>query len=86
MAGFRKYEDHARLVERMADKMGVDMDVEMQTGRVTPDDLEATVHRCMSCEEPENCKVWLDSRDGMTVDAPPPYCRNSDKLETLKAN
>lgn len=84
MTGFRKYDDHEQLVERMADKLGVDMDEELQSGRVSPDELEGVVHRCMSCEDPDNCKAWLDSRDGQGADAPPPYCRNADTLETLR--
>lgn len=84
MAGFRKYDEHAKLLERMADKLGVDMDEEMQSGRVTPDDVEDTVYRCMSCENPENCTAWLDSRDGVQVEEPPQYCRNRAKLGALR--
>lgn len=83
MAGFRKYDDHEQLVGRMAGKVGVDMDEELQSGRVTPDDLTDIVHRCMSCEDPENCKAWLDSRDGMVVGETPPYCVNQGKLTSM---
>lgn len=85
MSGKTKFDEHSDLVERMAGTLGVDLDAAMMAGRWTPDDLLATVARCLGCTDPDECRGWLD--DNSTGAAEPPrYCRNKDILETLRGH
>jgi hypothetical protein len=76
MSGYCRYDDHEALLGRMAGTLGVDLEGESQSGRLTPAEIEAAVYRCMSCEEPEECRLWLEGHRGQGAEAPPPYCRN----------
>lgn len=80
----RRYDDHEDLFGRMADTLGVDLDLEVQSGRLPPDEMTAAVYRCMSCEAPEACRLWLGGREGQGGEAPPPYCRNRGRLEATR--
>lgn len=84
MSGYRRYDDHEELLGRMADRLGVDLEEEIQSGRLPPEMMEVTVYRCMSCEAPEECRLWLDSCSGEVAQAPPPYCRNRDRLGAMR--
>ncbi|SMX31828.1 DUF6455 family protein [Actibacterium lipolyticum] len=83
MFGFKKMDEHADLVGRMADALGVDLIEEMQAGRLAPQELRATVVRCVGCGGAEDCAHFLSAHpDG--ADHTPAYCRNKDLLETLR--
>ncbi|MGC9368753.1 MAG: DUF6455 family protein [Paracoccaceae bacterium] len=84
MSSCRRFDGHEDLLGRMADALGVDLDLEVQSGRLPPDEMEITVYRCVSCEEPGACRQWLAERDGQGAEAPPPYCRNRDRLEAMR--
>ncbi|ARE42186.1 hypothetical protein RGUI_4045 [Rhodovulum sp. P5] len=84
MSGKTKYDEHAALVEKMAEVLGVDLTEEMMAGRWTPEDMQATVSRCLGCTEPSHCQGWLkDNAEGARET--PGYCRNKDLLEALRA-
>ncbi|MBK1636408.1 DUF6455 family protein [Rhodovulum adriaticum] len=83
MSGAKRYDEHTRLVEAMAETLGVDLAEETMAGRWTPEDMSATVNRCMGCTDPAQCKGWLtDNRDG--AKETPGYCRNKDLLEAMR--
>ena len=77
---FDRFDRHARLVERMADTLGVDLAEELMRGRVMPSDLRSNVVRCMGCERTQECGVWLEAHpDGARM--APNFCRNKEQLE-----
>ncbi len=73
---------HARLVDRMADALGVDLGEEAMMGRMRPEDLRSAVLRCTGCSHVDACDTWLTAHpDGAT--AAPDYCRNKQQLERV---
>jgi len=86
MSVCRRYDDHEDLFGRMADTLGVDLDLEVQAGRLPPVEMTAGIYRCMSCEEPEACRLWLRGHEGQGAEAPPSYCRNQDRLEAMRGS
>jgi len=84
MSGKSKYDEHAELVEKMAETLGVDLTEEMMAGRWTPEDMQSTVSRCLGCTDPSQCKGWLQD-NAAGADETPGYCRNKDLLEAMRA-
>jgi hypothetical protein len=83
MSGQSKYDEHAALMQRMAETLGLDLTEEMMSGRWTPEDMQAGVSRCLGCTDPSTCKGWL-SAHGEGADEAPGYCRNKDLLEAMR--
>lgn len=75
---------HAALVDRMADTLGVDLEEATLKGQITPDALCDVVLRCTGCTDPGGCRHWLDAHDA-GADSTPDMCRNGDIFELLKA-
>ncbi|MDA5093321.1 DUF6455 family protein [Aliiroseovarius sp. KMU-50] len=73
---------HAKLVERMAAKLGLDMTEEVEAGRMSFTGLDDAVHRCMNCSDPEGCQLWLDNHEGGAHDAPE-ICQNRKLFKRL---
>ncbi|WP_372887225.1 DUF6455 family protein [Shimia sp.] len=72
------------LLHRMAARRKRDLEAEVRSGRMAPEDLSEAVHRCQSCDNPEDCRHWLTRED--TAAAPAPlYCRNRELMLKLKA-
>lgn len=86
MLGRSRLEHHAELMERMAETLGVDLTEELQTGRMTPDDVEETVLRCATCIEAGACQQFLELNHDQGTDEAPGYCRNKSLLEALRPN
>ncbi|MBW6418406.1 DUF6455 family protein [Celeribacter sp. PS-C1] len=88
MTKFGTFETHARLVERMAGALGVDLEERAQRG-VEVSEVEATdrVYRCLSCTAPDMCVKFLDAQAEMGAPAlsATRYCRNKAELERLAA-
>ncbi|MDY6858688.1 MAG: DUF6455 family protein [Pseudomonadota bacterium] len=83
MFGFKKLDEHAELVTRMADTLGVDLAEEAQRGRMRPEQMRNTVLRCVGCLQAGACRDFLaEHMDG--ADAAPAYCRNKDLLDSLR--
>lgn len=83
MSGQKRYAEHAKLVEEMANALGVDLTEEMMAGRWTPEDMQATVTRCLGCTDPAHCQGWLkDNKSGASET--PGYCRNKELLEAMR--
>ncbi|TCO73929.1 DUF6455 family protein [Rhodovulum euryhalinum] len=83
MSGQSKYDEHTELVEKMAAVLGVDLTEEAMAGNWTPEDMQATVSRCLGCTDPAHCKGWLEDQQEDAAHAPG-YCRNKDLLEAMR--
>ncbi|MBY6082463.1 DUF6455 family protein [Ruegeria arenilitoris] len=72
---------HAALVDRMALKLGVDLQEAAIGGSVSIDEITDAVLRCTGCTNPDHCDraLALRSSDGR----PPEYCRNQELLARL---
>ncbi|WP_460273970.1 DUF6455 family protein [Celeribacter sp. ULVN23_4] len=84
MTGTKAFETHERLMNRMAQTLGVDFDEKIQRGECDEEQMEFRVHRCIGCSDPQACESFLASHEH-GADAAPSYCRNKDDLERLAA-
>lgn len=82
MPGQKTLDDHAHLMGRMADRLGVDLDEAELRGALTPGERDAMLLSCTNCTSPEDCKGWLNSHD--SAEDSPGYCRNGSKLKALR--
>lgn len=84
MLGQSRLEKHAELVERMADTLRVDLAEELQTGRMTPEDMDETVLRCATCIDVGECQNFLAAHRDTGADTAPGFCRNKSQLEKMR--
>jgi hypothetical protein len=68
---------HADLVDRMATRLGVDLEEAILRGQVPMDAVADAVLRCTGCSNPGHCNQWLEASDAK-AEAAPGYCRNND--------
>lgn len=73
---------HANLVDRMSDRLGVDLEEEVLRGNVAPDLIPDLVLRCTSCTNPEACQRLLATED--RLEAAPGYCKNRETFDALR--
>ncbi|WP_417740927.1 DUF6455 family protein [Salipiger sp.] len=83
MPGRTDYTRHARLVDRMAGTLGIDLDEQMMRGRVTASQIDDAVLGCTGCTRPCDCESWLAAQEGAAPEAPG-YCRNTTLFEALR--
>ncbi|MEX5727542.1 hypothetical protein Ga0609869_000895 [Rhodovulum iodosum] len=83
MSGQSKFDEHADLVQKMAEALGIDLTEAMMAGNWTPEDMQATVKRCLGCTDPAHCKGWLTDNAAGSEETPG-YCRNKDLLEAMR--
>ncbi|MHA6323818.1 DUF6455 family protein [Roseivivax sp. CAU 1753] len=56
----------------------------LKSGVADPNELRSAVYTCLSCENAETCKTWLETAaDGASA---PSFCPNRPRLERLCAN
>ncbi|WP_170325894.1 DUF6455 family protein [Ruegeria arenilitoris] len=72
---------HAGLVDRMASKLGVDLQEAAIGGDVSIDQLSDAVLNCTDCPNPGHCLRFLDQPT--LVSRTPEYCRNQELLGRL---
>lgn len=82
MAKMDRYTRHARLVSKMADRVGLDLVEQMQRGKLDSEGLRGMVHRCEGCSNPDACSELL--ADGHTHGVAPGYCRNTHIFDALR--
>ncbi len=75
MFSARHFDKHVNLMTRMADTLGIDLETEMMTGKLSPESYQARVVACSGCDKAETCEAFLDAAGGH-ADAAPDYCRN----------
>lgn len=80
------YDHHANLVDRMADTLGLDLRREMERAKISYQQLDGAVVRCMDCppDPPEGCELWMESRAAGGATHAPGICRNKALLENLR--
>ncbi|SMH49862.1 DUF6455 family protein [Maritimibacter sp. HL-12] len=77
----RAYHEH--LLGRMADVLGLDLDLEVDLTRLSRAQVERAVKRCMQCPDPSGCEIWLEEH-GAGTDEAPQLCMNKALLEHLR--
>lgn len=80
-----KIKRHAALVDRMATRLGIDLEERAMRGDITTSQIEDAVLSCTNCTNPDGCQTWQAAHAGATVNAPPSYCRNTPLFAELKA-
>lgn len=73
---------HASLVDRMSDRLGVDLEEEVLRGNVTPGLIPDLVLRCTNCTNPEACQRLLKSVS--RLETAPSYCMNRESFDALR--
>lgn len=76
MSSDQRYRDHERLMQRLADANGVDLDLMTQSGTLSPETYEDAVLNCVGCSDPEGCNARVA---GGQSDIPA-FCRNRDQM------
>lgn len=84
MLGFSKLNQHAGLLNKMADTLGVDLAEAAQEGRLAPEDLRASVLRCTGCSDPAECMHFLVEHAATGAEAAPEFCRNRQLFSELR--
>lgn len=86
MANPQTLREHAALVDRMSDAVGVDLEEMILRGQLQTDTLGDAVLGCTGCANPSGCGHWLDrqERTGEIAQTTPGFCRNTDLFDLLK--
>ena len=79
MSILARIDHHEKLMRRMADRNGADLDLALQTGMVSPGELRDAVLACTGCTDPEACEERLTRGDSGL----PEYCRNADMITSI---
>lgn len=82
MCNGARFDHHARLVARMGDALGVDLEAKGQSGELPPEVHDDLIFECLGCPKPAQCERWLDAQEG-PVSAAPDFCRNKQALDAL---
>ena len=68
-----------RLMLRMADHNGADLDLAMMCGAVYPSELQAASTACLGCTGTADCESRLERG----VEGIPDYCRNTALIQEV---
>ncbi len=74
---------HEYLLGRMADILGLNLEVEVDLTRLSRAQLEQAVTRCTQCPDPGGCEMWMDEHTAGSEETPS-ICRNKKLLEHLR--
>lgn len=73
---------HARLMDNMAETLGLDLEEAAMRGTLPMEEIADAVLSCTNCSNPGHCETWLtEHADG--ADATPGYCRNKELFADL---
>jgi hypothetical protein len=72
---------HASLVDRMATRVGIDLEDAAIRGDVSIDQISEAVLRCTECGNPGHCKTLMEQ--DATSPSAPEYCRNKGLFSQL---
>lgn len=75
---------HAGLVDKMAGRLGLDLEEEVLRGNLRADELPDLVLSCTSCTNPGDCEHWLHENE--SASQTPSYCRNARLFEQLSGS
>lgn len=73
---------HAELLDRMAQRLSVDLEEAVLRGEMRPDSIADAVLRCADCPNPDHCAAML-TQPAVGPARAPGYCRNRRELERL---
>jgi hypothetical protein len=76
---------HEYLLGRMADVLGLDLDLEIDLTRLSRAQLERAIGRCTHCPDPGGCELWLEEHAAGSEEAPA-LCKNKALLEHLRGS
>ena len=82
MAHVTKFTKHTRLVDRMANTLGIDLDEAILRGHVTPELAQDAVYTCVGCSKPDACEAWVNDHESGSETAPE-FCRNNSLFSLL---
>lgn len=77
-----KIRHHAALMDRVAARLGIDLEAAVFDGKMAFGEVSEAVLRCADCPNPEDCAHWLD-REEERAEAAPVYCQNRALFERL---
>lgn len=77
----RAYHEH--LLGRMADVLGINLDLEVDLARLSYTELLNAVTRCSQCPDPAGCEIWLDEGHSGSAETPR-MCRVKTLLDRLR--
>ena len=77
----RAYHEH--LLGRMADVLGLNLDLELDLARISRTEIERAITRCSQCPDPTGCEFWLEEHSAGSSETPQ-LCRNKSLLEHLR--
>ncbi len=83
MLGRLTLRKHARLVDRMATTLGLDLEERAMRGDVTFDEISDAVLACAGCSNASGCEHWLEAVKVPQAEAPA-YCQNATLFKQLK--
>ena len=83
---FKKIDEHAALMNRMASKTGADLSDAALEGRLTPETYRKALKACTHCKSVGTCLSWLDEHAEDEAVEPPAFCANRELLKTIRAN
>ncbi len=83
MIGRETLKKHARLVDLMASKLGIDLEERALRGDINFDEISDAVLACTGCSHPCTCERWLAAMPVPQNDTPE-YCRNRPLFKGLK--
>lgn len=82
MISLSRFDRHARLMNGMADALGVDLETEMMSGRMPPETYREKLFRCVGCRDAAACEKLLETAQGF-LEGAPDYCRNRAQFDAL---
>lgn len=74
---------HAGLMDRMATRVGVDLEEAVLRGLITPSELTDAVLACTGCANADHCEGWLEDHPG-SAERALDYCRNRALFDELR--
>ena len=83
MLGRLTLRKHARLVDRMATALGLDLEERALRGEVSFDEISDAVLACTGCANADGCERWLEAVK-VPQETAPSYCQNTALFKRLK--
>jgi hypothetical protein len=81
---FKKIDEHAELMNKMASATGTDLSDAALDGRLDAESYRKALKKCTHCKSVGTCLSWLDEHADGSVEEPPEFCANRDVLKQLK--
>lgn len=83
MSKHEKLKPHIYLFDLMAEKTGLDLEVAVVEGEITPEEIVEAAFRCSDCGKATTCAAALPKSDGLKE--PFEFCRNRSFFAGLSA-